>query len=331
MRINRRTFLAGFAAMPLAMPALKRVQAATPVVAASLLGDDKPETLVWMHIRDAVERELPGRFAFNIVPNAALGGEKEVMEGVRLGSIQASLSTLSNLSTWAPQTQLFDLPFLFRDAAHLEAALEGTCGGELSEKLALEGIVAPAFVNYGARHLLSREPLLAPDDVKGKRIRVIQSPLHAQLWESFGAHPIALPITETYNALSTGHVDAMDLTISAYAGFRLYEVAPQTTLTGHIHAAGAVVFSGRFWAGLDEEARSVLQKAAIEGARHFNALMAVDEKTSMKIAGENGATFHEVAERAAWEGPARKVWESFAGQVGGMERIEAVAATACRA
>lgn len=122
MRINRRTFLAGFAAMPLAMPALKRAQAATPVVAASLLGDDKPETLVWMHIRDAVERELPGRFAFNIVPNAALGGEKEVMEGVRLGSIQASLSTLSNLSTWAPQTQLFDLPFLFRDAAHLEAA-----------------------------------------------------------------------------------------------------------------------------------------------------------------------------------------------------------------
>lgn len=330
MRTDRRAFLAALAAMPLAMPALKRARAATPIVAASLLGNDKPETLVWMHIRDAVERELPGRFAFNIVPNAALGGEKEVAEGIRLGSIQASLSTLSNLSTWVPETQLFDLPFLFSDAAHLEASLEGACGGDLGEKLAKEGIVAPAFINYGARHLLAREPLLSPDEVKGKRIRVIQSPLHAQLWESFGAHPIALPITETYNALSTGHVDAMDLTLSAYAGFRLYEVVPQVTLTGHIHAAGAVIFSGRFWSGLDEEARAVLQKAAVEGARHFNALMAADEKASVEVAQEGGAVLHEVTDRAAWEAPARKVWESFADRVGGMARIEAAAANACR-
>lgn len=330
MQTNRRTFLAGLAALPLAMPALRRSHAATPVVAASLLADDKPETLVWKHIAETVERELPGRFAFNIVPNAALGGEKEVAEGIRLGSIQASLSTLSNLSTWVPETQLFDLPFLFRDASHLEAALEGACGDDLGARLEKEGIVAPAFINYGARHLLAREPLLSPDEVKGKRIRVIQSPLHAQLWESFGAHPIALPITETYNALSTGHVDAMDLTLSAYAGFRLYEVVPQVTLTGHIHAAGAVIFSGRFWSGLDEEARSVLQKAAVEGARHFNALMAADEKASVKVAEDGGAVLHEVTDRAAWEAPARAVWESFAERVGGMERIEAVAAGQCK-
>ncbi len=330
MRTDRRTFLTGLAALPLAMPALRRAHAATPIVAASLLGDDKPETLVWIHIRDRVERELPGRFAFNIVPNAALGGEKEVAEGIRLGSIQASLSTLSNLSTWVPGTQLFDLPFLFRDAAHLNTSLAGACGQELGEKLAKEGIAAPAFINYGARHLLARAPLPAPDDVKGKRIRVIQSPLHAQLWESFGAHPIALPITETYNALSTGHVDAMDLTKSAYAGFRLYEVVPHVTLTGHIHAAGAVIFSGSFWSGLDEEARNVLQKAAIEGASHFNALMAADEDASVQVAGEGGAVFHEVADRAAWEAPARKVWESFADRVGGMEHIEAAAAAECR-
>jgi tripartite ATP-independent transporter DctP family solute receptor len=329
MRTDRRAFLAKLAAMPLAIPALKRAHAATPIVAASLLGNDKPETLVWMHIKEAVERELPGRFAFNIVPNAALGGEKEVAEGIRLGSIQASLSTLSNLSTWVPETQLFDLPFLFRDAAHLQASLEGACGDDLGEKLANEGIVAPAFINYGARHLLARAPLLSPDEVKGKRIRVIQSPLHAQLWEGFGAHPIALPITETYNALSTGHVDAMDLTISAYAGFRLYEVVPHVTLTGHIHAAGAVILSGRFWKGLDEESRSVLQKAATEGARHFNALMAADEKTSMKAASEAGASFHEVTDRAAWEAPARNVWESFADRVGGMAQIEAVQKNAC--
>src|SRR5690606_34759497 len=110
---DRRTFLATFAAA-LAAPALiGRAKAATPLIVASLLGDDKPETRIWTHIKNRVEQEMPGAFTFNIVPNAALGGEKEVVEGMQLGSIQASLSTLSNLSAWVPECQLFDMPFLF--------------------------------------------------------------------------------------------------------------------------------------------------------------------------------------------------------------------------
>jgi TRAP-type C4-dicarboxylate transport system substrate-binding protein len=326
--LSRRRFLT-FAASALPMPALvRRARAARTVIAASLLGDQKPETLIWTHIRDRVEAEMPGAFTFNIVPNAALGGEKEVAEGLRVGSVQASLSTLSTLSAWVPESQLFDLPFLFRDAGHQRAALAGACGGGLRGRLEAQGLVAPAFIYYGARHLLAREPLPMPASMRGKRIRVIQSPLHAQLWEQFGALPIALPITETYNALATGHVDAMDLTKSAYAGFKLYEVVPHVTETGHIHAAGAVVFSGLFWQGLSPEERIVLERAAVEGARHFDELMAKDEAASVEVARKGGAEFHAVADRVAWEAPARTVWESFAGRVGGMARIEAVAGMA---
>ncbi|MER2533647.1 MAG: TRAP transporter substrate-binding protein [Rhizobiaceae bacterium] len=324
--LSRRSFIT-LAASALPMPALVgRARAARRVIAASLLGEQKPETLVWTHIRDRVEAEMPGAFTFDIVPNAALGGEKEVAEGLRVGSVQASLSTLSNLSTWVPESQLYDLPFLFRDAAHQRAALAGSCGGDLRRRLEAQGLVAPAFIYYGARHLLAREPLTTPAAMKGKRIRVIQSPLHAQLWEEFGALPVALPITETYNALATGHVDAMDLTKSAHAGFKLYEVVPQVTETGHIHAAGTVLFSGLFWSGLSPDEKAVLERAASEGGRHFDALMAKDEAVSVEAARKGGAVFHAVADRAAWEAPARKVWESFAGRVGGMARIEAVAA-----
>ena len=326
MNTTRRFFLASLAAGVAAPALVGRARARTPVVVASLLGEDKPETLIWHSIREAVERELPGEFTFNIVPNAALGGEKEVVEGIRLGSIQASLSTLSNLSTWTPESQLFDLPFLFRDAAHLHAALEGGCGLSLRERLAGEGIVAPSFINYGARHLLAREKLTKAGDIRGKRIRIIQSPLHAQLWEGLGALPIALPITETYNALSTGHVDAMDLTKSAYAGFRLYEVVPHVIETGHIHAAGAVVFSDRFWSQLTLDQRDVFTAAATNGARHFDALMEADEQASVRLASENGAVFHAAENREAWEEGARGVWDAFADRVGGMEKILSVAA-----
>ena len=330
MTISRRALLCATGASlaaPLALPALiRQARAATTLVVASLLGEDKPETLVWTHIRDLVDAEMPGAFSFNIVPNAALGGEKEVVEGMRLGSIQASLSTLSNLSAWVPQSQLFDLPVLFRDAGHLHAALAGDHGDTLRGRLGEAGLVSPAFIDYGARHLLAREPIEAPGQMRQKRIRVIQSPLHAELWQAFGALPIALPITETYNALSSGYVDVMDLTKSAYAGFRLFEVAPRVTETSHIHAAGALIFASSFWSRLGPEEQDVLERAAIAGARHFNELMAADERRSIEVARAGGATFHAVDDRGAWEEPARPVWESFADRVGGMDRILDVAA-----
>lgn len=324
MLLNRRTLLSGLAAT-LAMPAIiGRAQAQTPVITASLLADDKPETLIWTFIRDRLEEELPGAFAFNIVPNAALGGERQVLENIKLNSIQASIATLSSLSAWAQQAQLFDLPFLFRDAAHQQAALAGEHGIALQETLSNQGLITPSFIWYGARHLLGTEPLTTPETMRGKRIRVIESPLHATLWESFAAHPVAMPITETYDALSTGRVDCMDLTISAYAGFRLHEVVGNVTKTGHIHAAGAVVFSAPFWNGLTEDQRAVLSAVSAEGAQYFNDLMAEDESKSAQAVIAEGAVFHEVEDRAAWEIPAHAVWDMFADRVGGLDTILAV-------
>ncbi|WP_457580296.1 TRAP transporter substrate-binding protein [Ensifer canadensis] len=327
LRLNRRAFnlsLLATGAAALATPALTvRASAARPVLIASLLGENKPETKVWRKIRDLVDAALPGRFAFNIVPNAALGGEKDVNVGLRLGAIQGSLSTLSALSAWAPESQLFDMPFLFRDADHVRATVISKPGNALKVKLEGEGFIIGDYVNYGARHLLAKEPLTRPGDVAGKRLRVIQSPLHATLWESFGAVPVGLPITETYNALATGVVDGMDLTKSAYAGFKLYEVVPDVIETGHIWASGAIVFARTFWNGLAAEEQDVLRNAAIEGARYFNALIAADEVASVETAKAGGATIHVAEDRAQWIAGARKVWARYADKVGGMEAIEA--------
>lgn len=326
--IARRHFLRSAAiagAGLLAAPhIIGRAQAQTSLTVASLFGNDKPETRIWFRIRDLVEERLPGRFAFNIVQNAALGGEREVAEGVRLGSVQASLSTVSALSGWVPEVQILDLPFLFRDAGHVRAAVEGELGADLKERLAAQNFAVGGFINYGARHLLAKEEILRPGQLAGKRIRVIQSPLHTRLWSAFGATPVGIPIPETYNALQTGVADAMDLTKSAYAGFRLYEVVPWLIETGHIWASGVVYFSAPFWNGLDEEAREVFSAAAAEGATYFDELIVEDEVASMEQAAAQGGHVVEPQAREEWEAGARGVWDDFADIVGGFERIEAV-------
>jgi len=323
-RRNFSRLLATGVAAPLVLRA-SSASAATPVTVASLLGPDKPETKVWVKIKEIVDAKLPGRFDFRIVPNAALGAEKAVAEGIKLGSIQASLCTMSTMSGWVPESQLFDAPFMFRDAAHVRRVLDGAPGTELKAKFMAQNFVVKGYINYGARHLLAKESITTPDQLKGKRIRVIQSPLHTTLWKSFGANPTPIPITETYNALQTGVVDMMDLTKSAYAGFKLYEVVPYLIETGHIWATGVVYFSAPFWASLKSDEQAALEAAAAEGALYFDQLIVEDEKASMAKAAAAGGKDVEPKERSKWEAGARDVWTMLGPKVGGLEKIEAIA------
>ena len=324
MALTRRAF----AAATLATPAIlsgRAFAAGRPVTVASLLGEDKPETKIW---RRVAEKLAPGRFDLRVVPNAALGGEKEVAEGLRLGSVQASLFTISALSSWVPDGQLLDLPFLFRDRAHLKRVLAGPLGEELKRKYEAQGFVVLGFINYGARHLLAKEPLTTPASIKGKRIRVIQSPLHTELWSGFGAHPTPIPIPETYNALKTGVVDCMDLTKSAYVGFKLHEVVPYLIETGHIWATGVVAVSTSFWKSLSAEDKAAFAAAAGEAAGYFDELIVADEDASMAKAKAEGGKVVQPEDRPGWEAGARKVWASFAPKLGGIEKIEAIASSA---
>ncbi len=321
---SRRGVAAGLIAAPALVP--RAIAAGRPITVASLFGEDKPETKIWRRIAEILAQKAPGRFDLRVVGNAALGGEKEVAEGIRLGSVQATLSTISALSSWVPEGQVLDLPFLFRDRAHLKRVLDGPTGDELKAKFEAQGFVVLGFINYGARHLIAREPLTTPEAVRGKRIRVIQSPLHTELWAGFGAYPTPIPIPETYNALKTGVVDAMDLTKSAYVGFRLHEVVPCLIETGHIWAAGVLHVSATFWKGLSPEDRKLFTEAASAGTAYFDELIVADEEASMAKALAEGGRLIQPENRPAWEAGARKVWTSFAPKLGGMARLEAIAA-----
>ncbi|KQT69657.1 MULTISPECIES: TRAP transporter substrate-binding protein [unclassified Aureimonas] len=327
MTITRRRLLGTLGASLLAAPALTgRARAATRLTVASLLGPDKPETRIWSVIAEAVEKRLPGAFAFRTVANAALGGERDVGEGLRLGSVQASLLTTASLSAWAPETQILDLPFLFRDHAHLMTVVGGETGARLKARLAAERFAVPAFIDYGARNLIAKAPMETPASVAGKRIRVLQSPLHAALWKAYGAYPTAIPIPETYNALQNGVVDCMDLTRPAYASLKLYEVVPVMTETRHIRASGVVAFAGAFWDGLDAAQREVFTEASVLGATAFQTLMDEEDAKATAVIEAAGGSHVEPADRADWERIGRSIWPDFAETVGGMARIEAAAA-----
>ncbi len=246
-------------------------------------------------------------------------------EGVRLGSIHGSLSTLANMSAWVPSAGVFDMPFLFRDDAHIQAVMQGPIGAEFQQKFRDQGFRVLGYIHYGERHLLTKQPLTEPDEVRGQRIRVIESALHTGLWRSLGAQPTPIPIPEVYNALQTGVVDMMDLTPSAYVGFRLHEVVPYLIKTGHISALGVIYISEALFQTLNAEQQQAFLDIGAEMAPYFKQLMAADHAASLAQAQAEGGHIVTV-NRQHWQQAIEPFWAAFADRVGGMAMIERIIA-----
>jgi tripartite ATP-independent transporter DctP family solute receptor len=317
-----RTLFASFAVLVLAAggaAAQSRVQARIAVVQP----DTAPNAQMWHRYADLVRARTGGTVDFLVFAGGQLGGEKEMAEGMRLGSIQGADVTLAALSAWVPEGQVFDLPFLFRDIGHVERVVGGPIGERYKALYRAQGFEVPAFFTYGARHLVSRQPVLTLDAVRGRQMRVIQSPLHISIWRALGANPSPIPITETYNALATGVVDMMDITKGVYESLRLYEAAPHMTETGHIWSVGAIAFARAFWARLSPEQQRVLAATGAEMAVWLDRRHMELETEAMARIGTRGAKFHPV-DPAPWREALRPVIEAEAPKFGGMARIREI-------
>jgi tripartite ATP-independent transporter DctP family solute receptor len=284
---------------------------------------DFPGTIGMQRMADRVNAESKGAIDIQIFPNSQLGGEKEMAEGMRLGSVCGAPINVSVMSIWVPEGQLFDMPFLFRDDGHAYRVLAGDVGKQMASKYEPHGFKVVGFLVNGTRHPLGKSPILSPDDVKGKKIRVIQSPLHIELWKMLGANPTPIAFPEVYNALQTGVVDAMDNAKTTYLLQKFHEVAPHLTDLGHIYSISAVAFSTNFWKRLTPEQQAIVQAAAEEGIKLQDKLIAEGDEEAMAKVVALGAKYHKV-DKAPWQKAMLPIYESWASKVGGMEMIRAV-------
>ncbi|MBL8653797.1 MAG: TRAP transporter substrate-binding protein [Alphaproteobacteria bacterium] len=323
--LTRRQAAFGAALALLAAPAIAQTRA-NAVRVGVVQPEGAPNTQMWRRFAELAKERTSGAVDLQIFPSGQLGGERENAEGMRLGSIQAADSTLAALSQWVPEGQIFDMPFVFRDWDHVDKVMQGPIGERYKALYRAQGFEVASFFSYGARHLLSRQPVTQVADVNGKTMRVLQSPLHIAIWRNLGANPTPIPITETYNALATGVADLMDLTKGPIETLRLYEVAPHLTETGHIWSVGAIVFSRRYWDRLPAEHRTALGGIAVEMAAFINGLHKEQEAAAVTRMSQKGMKVHKVDE-APWRDAMKPIWEAEAPKFGGVAALNEIVET----
>ncbi|KUO50348.1 MAG: hypothetical protein APF76_11610 [Desulfitibacter sp. BRH_c19] len=269
---------------------------------------------------ELVSERTDGDVEITVYPNNTLGSSRDLIEGMQIGTVDLTLSPTTNMAVFYNTLDLFYLPFIFNNREHVYKVADGPIGQEIYDGLqAKTGFITLGMFESGFRTFTnSVREIRTPDDMKGLKMRVPDSPLNVDTFEALGT--IATPISfgELFTALQQGTVDGQDNPIgNVYAG-SFYEVNPYLTLSGHQYAGIMLMISGIAWNKVPSEYHQIIEECAAEAVEWQRALAQEKEGEFLEIMIDKGLKVTELTpeEQKLFQEAMEPVWEKYAPQIG---------------
>ena len=216
--------------------------------------------------KELVEEKSDGRIAVEIHPNGELGGERDLVEGVQLGTVDVCFVASAPLGNFVTDTLAFDFPFLFRDFDHVEKVMSGEIGTNIAEQIEEQANVK--FLSWGVngfRHFCNNvKPVRSPQDMKGMKVRTMENKIHMETFSALGTDPTPMGTGELYTALQQGTVDGMEGPLTWILPSKYNEVQKYLSLTGHFYAPSAALMNRDKYDSFTETDRALLDECARE-------------------------------------------------------------------
>jgi tripartite ATP-independent transporter DctP family solute receptor len=248
---------------------------------ADIHPDGYPTVEAVKHFGSLLEQKTNGRYKVQVFHSAQLGQEKDTIEQTRFGVIDLNRINMGPFNNLIPETFVPALPFIFRSVDHMRKTMDGPIGEQILKAFEPHGLVALAFYDSGARSFYnSKRPINTPADMKGMKIRVIQSDLFIDLVNALGANATPMPPGEVYSALQTGVVDGAENNWPSYESFRHFEVAKFYSLTEHSMSPEVLVMSKKSFDKLSPADQKAVRDSAKESVAKMRELWEAREKVA---------------------------------------------------
>lgn len=274
------------------------------------------------------EERLPGKVVVEVYPNSQLFGDAKEMEALLLNDVQLIAPSLSKFDKFTKKLQVFDLPFLFDDIAHVDRFQSSPEGKALLDSMKSKGYKGLAYWHNGMKQLSANKPLRKPEDAAGLKFRIQISDLLVDQFKALNANPQKMAFSEVYQALQTGAIDGQENTWSNIYSQKFHEVQRYITETNHGVIDYMVLTNARFWDGLPKDIRAELEKVMDEVTVQVNK-MAEDinqsDKKKIMESGKSEIITLSKDELAAWRNAMQPVYKKYEGEIG-KELVEAARA-----
>jgi tripartite ATP-independent transporter DctP family solute receptor len=246
-----------------------------------------------------VEKRTAGRYKVQTFYNGALGGERESIEAVQLGTQELTFSSTGPVPNFVPETKILDVPFLFRDKAHARAVLDGAVGQELLAKFDAKGFKALAWAENGFRHMTnSKRDVKAPEDLKGLKMRTMENPVHIAAYKGFGIITTPMAFPEVFTALQQGTVDGQENPLSVIIASKFDQVQKHLSLTGHVYSPAIFLMSKPAFDKLSAADKQAFLEAAKEGTKANRARVDEDDTKGVADLRAKGMTVIDNVDKA---------------------------------
>jgi tripartite ATP-independent transporter DctP family solute receptor len=246
-------------------------------------------------MRQRLEELSGGTVTIDIYPSSVLGSETQCIEQLQNGSLAMTKTSAAAMENFIPAMSVFSLPYIFRDDAHYWAVINGEIGARLlrqGEKKFLRGL---CYYDAGSRNFYTKDkPIKTPDDLKGLKIRVMNSATAIDMVKAMGGAPTPIAWGELYSALAQGTVDGAENNLPSFTSNKHYEVCKHFTLDGHTRIPDMLLISSKVWKKLDPQVRAWVQQTANESVEYQRELWAKESVAALEKAREEGVTIYEV-------------------------------------
>lgn len=262
-----------------------------------------PNVVAMESLGKKLEAATNGRLKLKMFPNGTLGSEKEMIEQAQVGALQIVRTSLGVLGPLVPDVNVFNMPFVFRDEAHMRKVIDGPIGDEILEKITASpvGIIGLGWMDSGTRNLFTKKPVKNPADLKGMKIRMMGNPLFVDTMNAMGGNGISMGHGEVFSALQTGVVDGAENNEPTYVTNNYQTVAKYYNLTGHLIIPEIFAFSKVSWNKLSKDDQTLIKKlskeAQLEQRRLWDEKVAAS-RTQMK---KEGVVTAEVDKKAFYD------------------------------
>ncbi len=271
-----------------------------------------PVHLAMEHMAGRVFEKSGGRMKVEIFPGEQLGNEKECIEALQLGFLAMTKVSVAPMEGFVPRMRIFGIPYLFRDEDHYWKVLKSSIGKELllaGEANRLRGL---CYYDAGARSFYSKKEIRSPSDLRGMKIRVMNSAMSMKMISAMGGSPTPMPWGELYTSLEQGVVDAAENNTPSFRTSRHYEVCKCYTLDDHTRLPDILVIGTRVWNNLTPEFRTILQESVDESVEYQRRIWAEAERNDLKAVKDAGVRVI-VPDKSLFQESVTSVWKEFEG------------------
>lgn len=279
------------AVLALLMSGCDRRDEAAVLTLAHSLDEQHVVHKAMLHMDSRLREISGGEMRLRIYAGGQLGGERELIELLQIGSLAMTKVSASPLESFVPAMKVFSVPYVFRDRAHLFTALDGPIGKQLLLSPASAKLRGLGYFDAGSRSFYSNErPIHRPDDLKGLKIRVQKSQTSVQMVETLGGAATPIAWGELYTALQQGVVDGAENNPPSFYRSRHYEVSRFYTLDEHTAVPDILLIGLPVWDNLNEQQQRWLQQAADEAVALQRQLWAVESDAALAAVAADGVT-----------------------------------------